>query len=245
MLLRRRQMLPCWTLCWILTASGMAHDAAADSHHSPVVFGRDDRHIVDTAMSPWNAIGRVNTTVVAYEFRFCTGFLVAPDTVLTLAQCVAPLKNQPGRLHFVTGDLRGEYQEHSIVKCVQISDDPTADPRTQVARLKLRKALQAAPLAIIPAKEIAVGDAVSHAGYGGDRPFVLSADETCHVTGMKGNSLMTDCDTAPGQAGGPILHSDKKRWRVAAMMADAREGRGSGGPLASVWQYGLDDLDCD
>jgi Trypsin len=156
-------------LAFVQSVSARARDKPV-----PVTFGKDDRRIADTKGSPWDAVGRVNSSITAnsnsYSYNFCSGTLIAPDVVATMAPCVAYLRNKPEKLHFVTGDLRGEYQETVSVKCVFLSkaggfDDGLFD----VALLVLARKLRATPLALSAETEFVPGTPVSHAGYGGDR----------------------------------------------------------------------------
>jgi protease YdgD len=233
-------------LAFVQSVSARARDKPV-----PVTFGKDDRRIADTKGSPWDAVGRVNSSITAnsnsYSYNFCSGTLIAPDVVATMAPCVAYLRNKPEKLHFVTGDLRGEYQETVSVKCVFLSkaggfDDGLFD----VALLVLARKLRATPLALSAETEFVPGTPVSHAGYGGDRPFVLSMHENCSVRFVTNDGqIVTDCDMALGQAGGPILVRKADAWQVAGLMAWADEQQGSGGPLASSWRRLLKHASCE
>jgi protease YdgD len=240
----------CIFSCLALFAIVLPMTAAAQDKPVPVTFGTDDRHIADTSKSPWNAVGRVNSSVAVnsdrYGFYFCSGTLIAPNIVATMAGCVADFRDKSNKLYFVTGDLRGDYQETSAVKCVSfVNEGVTENWKSDVALLVLAKSLRADPLPLSVATDFAPGTSVSHGGYGGDRPFVLSVHEKCNVRSVtKSGDIVTDCDMAQGQGGGPILVRKDGAWQVAGLMAWAVETQGSGGPLASTWRHQLAVANC-
>jgi protease YdgD len=172
---------------------------------------------------PWSAIGRVN--VANGHLSFCTGTLVAPQTVVTAAHClwVAHTNRwvKPDDVHFVVGEIPGSgYLGHSIAASFVASPDfkCTAEDcpltysagtphrgvrphmiKTDWAIVTLRNELSIRPIpieAIRDADFSSTGDAqIVLPGFGADRPFLLAAHKGC--------SAKTD---APELGSGSLTH---------------------------------------
>lgn len=214
-----------WALSWtgavglalLLTAGGPALAGERIG-----IIGDDDRVMLDSAQWPWSAVGRVNRTWGGY----CTGTLVAPDVVLTAAHCIYEARTRrwikPGELHFLAGYRRGRYLLHATVeRIVAPLTPPPAQggiagkgwPADDWALLVLDDAASVAP---IPVKALtddagAGGDGgaipVMRAGYGQDRPHLLSLHDDCAIIARlaEGRVLKHSCDALQGDSGSPLL----------------------------------------
>lgn len=156
---------------------------------------------------PWSAIGRVN--VANGNLSFCTGTLVAPQTVVTAAHCLLVARTnswvQPTDVHFVVGQTPGlGYLAHSIAASFVTSPDFKCTPedcplaylagvarrgmrprmiKTDWAVITLQDKLSVRPIpveAIRNADFSSTGDAqIVLPGFGADRPFLLAAHKGC------------------------------------------------------------------
>lgn len=184
------------------------------------IIGDDDRAILDSAEWPWSAVGRVNRTWGGY----CTGTLVAAEVVLTAAHCIFDARTRrwikPEELHFLAGYRRGGYLFHATVRRVVAPLTPPPRqggvagndwPADDWALLVLGEAATVAP---IPVKALDDGEAagdgelhVMRAGYGQDRPHLLSLHDDCRITGRlaAGRVLKHGCDALQGDSGSPLM----------------------------------------
>lgn len=186
------------------------------------IIGDDNRVMLDSGQWPWSAVGRVNRTWGGY----CTGTLVAPDVVLTAEHCLFDARTRrwikPTELHFLAGYRRGGYLFHATVKRIVAPMTPPPRqgsvaaegwPADDWALLVLNDAAAVAP---IPVKALAEGKMaggdgepprVMRAGYGQDRPYLLSLDDDCTVKAQlaEGRVLNHTCDALPGDSGSPLL----------------------------------------
>jgi protease YdgD len=176
---------------------------------------------------PWSSIGRVNVVFSRSRRGACTGTLIAPDRVLTAAHCLVDQVTgtwaDPGAIHFVAGVARGAFKAHSVAK--NFVRDEAVDLSSRQQRPIGRAALArdwailvlAAPMQLRPVPGKAVPDSdfaaalaggeTARAGYGQDRPFLLSLQRGCSVMPIRGSSglLAHGCDTMQGDSGSPIL----------------------------------------
>ena len=172
--------------------------------------------MLDPTTWPWTALGRVNLETGG----FCTGTLVARDLVLTAGHCLYDRRSgqrlAPHRIHFLAGYRRGAFLAHAVAREIRqpTSYDPAApnDARKLVsdwALLVLERPLDIEPLAArsISAEEAASDDGLLLAGYGQDRPHLLSLHDGCAVIGHAAQTyiLTHTCDAARGESGSPLL----------------------------------------
>lgn len=186
------------------------------------IIGDDNRVMLDSGQWPWSAVGRVNRTWGGY----CTGTLVAPDVVLTAEHCLFDARTRrwikPADLHFLAGYRRGGYLFHAKVERIvapmtppppQGAIAPEGWPADDWALLVLNDAAAVAPIPVkaLADGELAGGDGgpprVMRAGYGQDRPYLLSLDGDCTVEAQsaEGRVLTHTCDALPGDSGSPLL----------------------------------------
>jgi len=208
--------------------------AAADNRPGPKhlyegIIGEDDRIVLDATDPPFSAVGRLNVSGFS-ALRQCSGFLIAPDKVVTAAHCVFDAYNRktlaPGRFHFLPGWQRQTYLAHGIGKCIRVmpgfepSRRPTRDRFARdVAVIILTEGLDVAPLDLLPDRELKPKTALVHAGYSRDKRYVLTGDADCTILESDETSLFTDCDSNRGASGGPVMVlTEDGHFQAAAMM---------------------------
>jgi len=100
--------------------------------HLPGVGALDHRVAVDGAAPPWRSVVRVQTEMGGR----CTGFLVAPDRVMTAGHCLFQHRTgawlPPGAVHVLRGYQLGNYTDHAIVTEYRVGPgfDPTHESET-------------------------------------------------------------------------------------------------------------------
>lgn len=209
---------------------------SADYKYKPnSVFGAGDIRVkADSRVYPWTAVGRFNKAGRGH----CTATVVAPRIIVTAAHCVIDRYTEgymaPDKLHFVAGWDRGEYLFHSIA--LEIHPAPGHDPLrpATVSAVAYDWALivleeDPSPLtgvlnpALFTEKifwDLRKAKTVyTQAGYSGDRGQVLTAHPDCKLWGFtKGRQIVEHgCQAVPGDSGSPIIFSDGKEYRLAAV----------------------------
>ena len=160
---------------------------------------------------------------------------VAPQEVLTAAHCLWNRRVggwlPPASLHFLAGYRQGDYLAHRRVRAIRIAAGMDMDARGHPRHLaddwailtldqpvSTDDRLRPVPLADdLSTRAIAVGYALTRAGYSQDRAHLLML-ATCHAQGHAGaHLLLHDCDATFGDSGSPIMIDTPAGWRVAAI----------------------------
>jgi protease YdgD len=178
--------------------------------------GRSVHHLsVDANVYPWSSVGKIFNSVGGA----CTGFVVAPDKVLTAGHCVYAFRTRkflpPDAIHFLLGYERGQYRIHPQVVGYRLGPgyDPTDEKRTASADWALLDLAAPLPASVRPLaarKEPPDrGTRIMIGGFARDRAFLMTGDTDCRILdSVPGGKLLShDCLTAAGDSGAPLLAS--------------------------------------
>ena len=243
----------CLVVC--LVALWPFHAVAVAAGKKPATFrGADDRVMLDTTLSPYTAIGRLN---LGGGRQFCTGVLVAPDRVMTAAHCLIDRRTRrpyrPERIHFVAGQRRNTYLDHAPARCVHYL---RGTPEQENASIKqfvddaalviLRRPLKVEPVRLA---DPYFGDPgpLSHPAYSRNRPYLLSVHRACRLQEKVRGVWLTDCDTSYGSSGGPVFIERDNRLKLAAIMSGATRRNGKVSSVAlpvTLWGRLLEARGC-
>ena len=201
----------------------------------PGVVGADDRVMLDPTAWPWTALGRLNRE----GGGFCTGALVAADVVLTAEHClyhrVSGRLLAPHRIHFLAALRRDTWRAHARGQRY-IRPSRATDLRAAVgnggiaddwALIVLDRPIDGRPL---PVRRLRSGDGpgrrgeaarVLVAGYGFDRPYLLSLHRYCTAQRdeTRDGVLRHTCDAVPGASGSPLLTTDANGHAVVGVIS--------------------------
>jgi protease YdgD len=237
--------------------------SAAGSELCAGIIGDDDRVIVEDRGAPWDAIGQVNNG--GYSSRGqCTGTLVAPDIVITAAQCVVDdWKAAPVPLHdihFLAGLRRGSHLGHATAKCLHFFPGYSFPEKalsaraarefasvqqqgTDVVAIVLNDKLDVAPVPIAKPADVEPGLWLTYAGYPADRRYVLSAHIGCRLLSVEHDPPLWrhDCDTQPASSGGPMLTKVDGKFELAAVNIGSGDEFNIAVPIAGHFELARDD----
>jgi len=218
----------------------------AQSLRLPGLASNDTREVVETAATPWHALGRVQTELGGR----CTGVLVGPRTVLTAAHCLVTPRTgrfvQPQSVHFLRGYHLGHWA--AAGRAVRLRTGPGFDPRhrgppeADWALLTLdQEVAEGVPPLPLQQKLPPPGTPLMLGGYQQDRPELILADRGCHLLGVvrhDGAPLIAhDCAGTRGASGAPVLARDAAgAWSVIGIaVASAKDAaRGLAVPAGAL-----------
>ena len=186
----------------------------------------------------WDGVGLLRVG----PSRMCTGALIRKDLVLTAAHCLfgeggAPVP--PTSIRFLAGWRGGRAVATGRAAAVVVAPgyDPApaeagANVAHDVALVRLEGAIRdrrATPYAMGAAP--AAGDLVSVVSYAADRSDAPSLEAGCAVLEARGGAVVTDCLSAPGASGSPVLAMVRGRSTVVSVISG---GGTSGGGRVTV-----------
>lgn len=216
------------TLC-LGTISGCGFNSgehqSTDRSELRNVFGVDNREIGDAGLSPYKAIGRIDSG--------CTAFLVAPKLAVTAAHCI--VESSTGALKKVIGNFNNNYDLQKkprntarIINAWVGSYNPEDFRTKDWAILELAKPLGDdlgyLSISAVDFSTQPMPFAVAAAGYqmGFEDGIKPGVDKDCSVRSIddKGR-LLNDCDSGSGISGGPLfggsLSATPDNTRVVAL----------------------------
>jgi protease YdgD len=208
------------------------------------VFGQDRASVPDQLVAqslasmavpaprpPWSAIGRINRR----PGGFCSGTLIAPDRVLTTANC---LWNKPmGQwfhardLHFLAGYHLGGHIEYRRVVAMEFSKGVEINQRgyprqasNDWAVLTLARPI-AASYMIQPIAKIRLNrrprpgrlGPLVRAGFSPLRPHALTSARCRAVAFFNRSALMHSCNAVYADSGLPMFVRTSDGWRVLGL----------------------------
>ncbi len=217
----------------VLVVATMTPGNSATADRRKPFRGHDDRVMLDSAVPPYSAIGRLN---LGFGRQFCSATLIAPDKVITAAHCLIDARTgqpyRPSQVHFVAGQRRDKFVDPAPAQCVvPLKRNPAhgapdiAKYTDDVAVIILSRPLRVQPVALAEAY-IADPGSLSHAAYSKSRPYLLSVHDSCKLLHKSKGMWLTDCDTAYGSSGGPVFSNGKAEPRLIAVMSGITRSSG-------------------
>ncbi len=201
------------------------------SHTSKLknVFGNDDRkEISDSRANPYAAVARIEL-----ENGVCSGFLIAPQLVLTNAHCM--LDTESGKIRKGKKSVQFKFNFGEPELKIEVdsfwygSHQPVENRAKDWAILKLKKVATGIEILTLKAlDETVLPIEVNFAGYHNDlkKAAVLAIQQqnsADHSSGCKilkrdqKSRFLHDCDSTGGSSGSPIFLLENNKWTVVAL----------------------------
>ena len=173
----------------------------------------------------WEAVGRLDL-----GGGFCTATLIAPNLVLSAAQCVYDRRGKlipAARITFNAGLRNGRAAATRTV--AKVAAPPGFDPLGPLTLENVRHDLALLELAEpIPTSEIdpfvlhgesVRPGAVSVVSYGRGRSEAQSRQKSCGLTERHGDLLVFNCDVTFGSSGAPVFSHLNGRGRILSVIS--------------------------